>query len=1038
MKRSSLLAGSALPAMLLGLASLAAAPAHAQTAANDETSEQDQAQSQDQAIQPIPAGDEIVVTGSRIARPNLDSPVPVTSLNGEEFFETGNLSVGDTLNDLPALRSTFGQSNSTRFLGTGGLNLLDLRGLGTERTLVLQNGRRHVAGDILGSGTSVDVNTIPTDLIERVDVVTGGNSAIYGSDAIAGVVNFVLKRDYEGIQLRGQSGVSTYGDAGSYYLSGLAGTNFADGRGNIAVNFEYAHQEDFYASGRPNLKKTGGFVQVDADPATATNGSDGTPDRVYYDDIRSAIYSNGGTFLSYLGGDYFTPFLFQPDGRLVPQTGTRVGLAPFGSFIGGSGSNFREGTQMGLFPKLDRYSTNVIAHFEVSPAFEPFFEAKWVHTDSLSNASGPFFFSGGTTGSPREQFYTDNPYLNPQAREVISDYYGVSTSTVIPFTFIRNVVELSNREEATKRDTYRFVGGVRGSFNDDWNYEVSVNYGEFQEDTTILGNVNIQRFLLAIDAVDEGLASGGAANGNIVCRAQVDPSAAIAYEGAGDTAYAAAQLANDVAACQPINLFGPGNITDAARGYLLQDSWQRAKITQLVASAYVAGDTSEWFELPGGPVGFAIGGEYRRETNGFDQDEATVAGVTFYNSIPAFDFPSFEVKEAYAEIRIPLLAHTPFFEELTFSGAARVADYKGGTGTVWSYNAGVEWAPVRDLRLRASYSRAVRAPNLTELYSPLGQNYAAPPNDPCALRNIGAGSATREANCRADGVPATYDHVYLQSLPFLSGGNPDLGAEKSDSYTIGGVFEPRFLPGFSLTVDYYDITVNDVITSPTAQNIIDACYDAADLNNQFCGLFDRAGAGGGPQGEVEGQILNNSLSVVPLNYAQLKVRGIDFEVGYTADLGFGQFAGRGIYTHAIQNDQYLDPTQPDYADRLLGELGDPMDSFNVDLSLQTGGVTFGYSLRYIGKMVINNWEDWFSVQGRDPENADYADRTWYPEVFYHDVRVGIDATDKFNFYLGVDNLLDTDPPLGLTGIGGGSGIYTNRGRFFYAGFVAKF
>ncbi len=1021
--------------MLLGIAAFAAVPAQAQTAAQDDTSQDQTAD----APQSESTGEEITVTGSRIPRPNLDSPVPVTSLTGDTFYETGNLSVGDALNELPALHTTFSQANSTRFLGTGGLNLLDLRGLGTQRTLVLQNGRRHVGGDILNFGTSVDVNTIPTDLIERVDVVTGGNSAIYGSDAIAGVVNFVLKQDYEGIQLRGQSGVSSYGDAGSYYLSGLAGTNFAGGRGNVAVNFEYAHQEDFYASQRPNLRNTAGFIQVDSDPSSAVNGSDGNPDRLFYEDIRNSIYSNGGTFLSYLGGDFLTPYLFQADGTLTPQTGTRIGLPPFGSFVGGNGSNFREGTQYGLSPKLDRYSTNVIAHFEVSPAFVPFVEAKWVHTDSLSNASGPFFFSGGTTGSPREVFYTDNPYLNPQAREVISDYYGVSTTDVVPFAFIRNVVELTNREEATKRDTYRIVGGTRGSFGSNWNYEVSLNYGEFQEDTTILGNVNLQRFLLAIDAVDEGVVTTGTANGNIVCRAQVDPSAAIAYEGAANPAYAAAQLANDVAACKPINLFGAGNITDPARNYLLQDSWQRAKITQFVASAYIAGDSGDWFELPGGPIGFAVGAEYRRETNYFVQDDATVAGVTFYNSIPAYTFPSFEVKEAYAELRIPLLSHVPFFEELTFTGAGRIADYKGGTGTVWSYNAGVEWAPVRDLRLRANYSRAVRAPNLVELYSPLGQNYAQiGTNDPCALRNIGAGSATREANCRADGVPTDYDHVYQQSLPYLSGGNANLSAEKSDSYTIGGVFEPRFLPGFSLTVDYYDITVNDVISTPTTQNILDACYDAADLNNQFCALFNRAGPGGGPQGEVEGQILNNSLAVVPLNYAKLKVRGIDFELGYRADLGFGQFSGRAIYTHAIKNDQYLDPTRPDYADRILGELGDPMDAFNVDMSLQTGGVTFGYSLRYIGKMVIHNWEDWFSVQGRDPENADYADRTWYPEVFYHDARIAIDATEKFNFYLGVDNLLDTAPPLGLTGIGGGSGIYNNRGRFFYAGFVAKF
>ena len=219
--------------------------------------------------------DEVVVTGSRIARPNLESPVPVTTISSEELFQTGTTSVGDLLNDLPALRSTFSQSNSSRFLGTTGLNLLDLRGLGTQRTLVLVNGRRHVGADILSNAVSPDVNTFPTDLIDRIDVVTGGNSAVYGSDAIAGVVNFVLKKDFTGLQFRGQAGTSDEGDAGNYYGSILGGTNFMDDRGNIAFNFEFAKQDAWFASQRDAYDNQAGFVVVDSDPS----GSDGVPDR---------------------------------------------------------------------------------------------------------------------------------------------------------------------------------------------------------------------------------------------------------------------------------------------------------------------------------------------------------------------------------------------------------------------------------------------------------------------------------------------------------------------------------------------------------------------------------------------------------------------------------------------------------------------------------------------------------------------------------------------------------------------------------------
>lgn len=241
--------------------------------------------------------EEVIVTGSRIARPNLESAVPVTTVSGEELFQTGNTAMGDLLNDLPSMRTTIGQANSGRFLGTTGLNLLDLRGLGTQRTLVLVNGRRHVGGDILSNAVSPDVNTFPTDLVERIDVVTGGNSAIYGSDAIAGVVNFVLKRDFEGLQMRAQGGQSSKGDADSYYASVLAGSNFAENRGNIAVNFEYAKQQAFFASARSNLHKQRAFVVGDTDPPDAPNGSDGIPDRTFYPDVRFATLTNGGSLL---------------------------------------------------------------------------------------------------------------------------------------------------------------------------------------------------------------------------------------------------------------------------------------------------------------------------------------------------------------------------------------------------------------------------------------------------------------------------------------------------------------------------------------------------------------------------------------------------------------------------------------------------------------------------------------------------------------------------------------------------------------------
>lgn len=1013
---------------------LVSAPAFAQGQPTEETLEQEGAANDERV------GDLIVVTGTRILTPNVDSPVPVTSVTGEEFFETGQISVGDVLNELPQLRSTYSQQNSTRFLGTGGLNLLDLRGLGPQRTLVLQNGRRHVGADVMGNASSVDVNQIPTDLIERVDIVTGGSSAVYGSDAIAGVVNFILKDDYEGMQLRAQNGISKYGDANNFYVSGLAGTNFSEGRGNIAVNVEYAHQKDLYAPDRPFARQLGSYLQLDSDPVGTPNGSDGVPDRIFFNDVRYGYYADGGTYLAFDPDVGQVPYLFQPDGTLVPQTGERVDdlSFPVPLFIGGNGDNFRSGEQAGLRPRLDRFSANLIGKFEVSSAFIPFVEAKYVRTDSLSNNSGPFF----TPAYGTETFYTDNAFLTDQARNLIrtdmGDFLdgdgnpvgdGINDADQFGFLPYRTVTDLGNREEDARRETYRIVVGARGDVSDSWAYEVSANYGEFKEATSVLGNVNYQRFLLSSDAVRDP------ATGNIVCRSQINPTAAFPNPYAADAGFAAAQLANDVASCVPGNFFGVGNLSEAARNYIVQDTISRGKITQFVVSGFVSGDSGDWFELPGGPIGLVLGAEYRRETARYQQDPLVEAGQTFYNAIPTFDPPSFEVKEAFAEIRLPILADVPLAEELTVSAAGRVSDYKGSTGTTFAYNGNVQYAPISDLIIRANYSRAVRAPNLADLYSPLGANFAQNFEDPCSEIFISEGSENRVANCRADGVPEGYNYIYTNALQFLSGGNTDLKEETSDSITVGAILQPRFLPGLSLSVDYFDIQVDDVITSPTAQQIIDACYDASDLNNQFCDLFERQGPGTGPQNEIQGRILEGSLRASLLNYAKLKVRGIDTNLSYRrfVDALSATVSTRISYTHMLQNDEYLDPTDPDRADQLLLELNFPKNSVNWNLSLQRDAFTFGYQMRYIGRAVLNEYEDLFSKQGRAPENADYAEDRFYTDVFYHDVRLAFDPNDSFGFYVGVDNIGNRVPPQGLSGTTEGSGIYDVLGRYFYAG-----
>lgn len=1103
MRKLGLLGSSALRSgAIIALAAVAATPAFAE----DAVAQGDTAASQQ--------GDQsIVVTGSRIRRPNLESTVPITSIGGEQVFQTGNPNIAETLNDLPQLRSTFAQSNPGLGIGIGGLNLLDLRGLGTARTLVLVNGRRHVAADILVNAVSPDISSIPNDLIERVDVVTGGNSAIYGSDAIAGVVNFVLRRDFQGLQVRGQAGIPEFGNGGNQYGSIMYGRNFADGRGNITLHGEYARQDRIFASDIPEFRQNNSLAVVDLDtvgcavgqnPATTgclPNGSDGFPDRNFFRDLRSGtihylglvtinqrnvpnagacgnatVGNNGGTNTA--GPAFSCNYIWTPDGRLVEQTGARFGTSINAQRVGGNGQTGREGNSVSVLPFLERFNFNLLARYEFAPAFEVFLEAKWNRVNALGNNAGPSFIQTGTgesgnVGDSRERPRIDNPFINAADRVTLRNLIlnsGCNPSLTVTcpaagnlsaaditalndgsyrFVLTRNLLDVGLRDEQFQRDTMRFVGGLRGTFNDDWSYEISANYGQFREEVVTRGYIDRQRFSLAMDAGVNPI------TGQIQCRSQFDPASAFAIRRAnsGDAAANQARLAADIAACVPYNPFGAANNT-ASVNYFSVTTVQNSGLEQFVLNGFMSGDTSDWFELWGGPIRFAIGAEYRREDAFYQQDPFATNGFTNNVSIPPFQPPAFEVKEAFAEIQIPILRDRPFFHELTVSGAARVASYQGGTGTVWSYNAGVDWAPVRDLRFRGAYSRAVRAPNVSETAFPLVPNFAPGFQDPCQPNNINA-NANRAANCLTDlgaATLATFGNV-APSLGIVSGSNPNLVAETSDSWTLGAVFQPRFIPGLSLTVDYYNIAVNGIITALSAQAIVNTCYDLPDLNNIFCQQFQRNRTGAtNATGDLPGRVVTNSLISAPLNFARREREGIDFNLNYRANLGAVQLQTSVIYTHNLTISNFQDSVRPTFENRILGELGDPEDEFRWDFDLTYGGFTLGYRMRFIGPMYVNTYENFNGLNagltGATPpggDDADYSSIRKFPAVTYHDLRFewnvargnASNIARDLRFYVGVDNVLDQMPPLGNTATGLGA-IYQFRGRNFYAGFRARF
>lgn len=1025
------------------------------TTADDEPQDQQIAPNSDPAEVAAQASGDVIVTGSRIARPNLDATAPITSIGIGELTNTGNVVIGDRLNELPALRSTFSQSNSIRFIGTAGLNVLDLRGIGTARTLVVVNGRRHVTtspGD-----SSVDTNTIPTDLIDRVDIVTGGNSAIYGSDAVAGVVNFVLKRDFDGFRIRAQSAVTDEGDRPAYFVSATAGKNFAEGRGNIAVALEYAQVDALYFSDRESqYGAVRGRDQFNLTENTIGESSlgNGIPDNTFLRNVTNALISTGGAFAAgcptaaatgessaafaarraaacsglrgpaapgATGPELGRLFVFGPDGSVVNNTGLAdLRTIGSGNVISGLGSTLREVGQ--LNPGYKRYAANLLGHFDVSPAFSPFVEAKYVRIDSVQEGQATFF---------NNSFSINNPFLTAQARNSLISILAPGAQT---FTAQRFNIDFAGRGEDHKRETYRIVAGIGGTFNDDWRYEISGNYGRLETFYETRGNLLLAQYANSINAVRNTA-------GQIVCGINADVS-----------------TANDDAACVPVNLFGLGAPSATALNYFGYTSSRKEKAEQYVANAFISGDLSQLFELPGGPIGFSLGGEYRRETAYSDYDDTTQAGLTFLNAIPTFDPPALKVKEAFGELRVPLLANTKFFQELTIEAAGRVSDYNiGSTGTVFSYNVGGIWSPARGLRLRGSYARSVRAPTQADLFASPSQTFLNGLADPCGQQNIN-NNPNRVRNCAAAGVPTTqtfngitepFTNRPASGILGLNGSNPNLSEEKGTSYTFGAVFQPEFVPGLAITVDYYNITVKDAITSLAAQTIINQCYDdPSGIDNPFCQAITR-----NPNGTFGGQsnvTLANGTSVEfprtgtsflsgPFNFAKVKTSGIDGDVSYRAKFGGDiTLSLRGLVSYVIAKDNYTDIQRPDFINQQLLELGDPQWEGNLSANIDFGVFDIGYRFRYIGKQTIGTFEAQNSLQGRPPENPDQFPRTFYPDITYSDFRLGIDATDKFQFYFGVDNAFDRLPPFGLTGTGSGDAIYDNVGRRFYAGVDVRF
>ena len=983
--------GCALVALVAGSLSL---PAHAQQLPLETATQQDAPAAAPTAADAAQADDpvDIVVTGSRIARPEIDSPTPVTSYSSASLQQSGRVNVTDFLTQNPALigsSTSASQSGSTADNGAAGVNLLNLRNLGADRTLVLVDGRRHVAG--LPGTAAVDINTIPADLIERIDVTTGGASAIYGADGVSGVVNFVLKRDFEGLVARAQTGVSEYGDAGSRFFSLTGGKNFAGGRGNIALNYEFRDDDRVSSFARErtgNPLRTYGIVRDPTDiPDDPTRF-----DRVRTNNLRYADSSRGGAVDLDLDG---VPD-FNGDGGVYDRG---VNLPGTGLVQGGDSTPVA-GYQGDLQPKNRIHNVNLLSSFEVSPALRLFAQGKYTNTHSY------------TVSQPSFDFFT---YLAPDNAFLI-DRFGADAAANGALVS-RDNFDFGVRGESSKRETYRSVIGADGQISDHARYEFSYTYG--RTDSRFLStNYRISdRYFAALDAVRDPT------TGQIVCRSDLDPTANI--DPNNFDAPATTFTPGAGSGCQPLNILGEGSPSAAALGFVQADMVNFYRVQQHVVSGSISGDFGQFFELPGGPIGFALGAEYRKESSRFDPDPRVEQGELLDFSQVGPQRGSFDVKEAFGELRVPLLKDLPFANTLEFNAALRVSDYSTvGNTTTWQVS-GI-WAPVRDIRFRGGYSEAVRAPNISELYAPVSGAFSFI-DDPCDPENLPEGTQYRVANCQATLTAAglspaqiaafnpVNDPVATASLPGRTGGNRGLREETAKTWTAGVVLLPRFLPGLSITADWYNINLANAVNSPTAQQLADLCVDQPTLDNPYCSNVSRSG--------VTGYV--NDYLLQPENVAAFRTQGLDLQVAYSLNAGnLGRFNLKLVGNYLDRLD-FVPTPGAEREDQLeLPTLPAPKYAGTFDLTWTKGAVTLNYGLNYSSK-VRRFTRDQVSA------NPDIAapEYLYYRERWEHDIQASIAVEKNFSFYFGANNLTGA----GVEPTGYGPYSYSFLGRYYYAG-----
>ncbi|MGC1301707.1 MAG: TonB-dependent receptor [Caulobacteraceae bacterium] len=994
---------------------------------------------------------EVVVTGSRIPQPGLTSTSPLTVVNDQEIKLEGVTDTIDLLNQLPQTNGNFGNQPNP-LSSESGIATVNLRGLGASRTLVLQDGKRLGPGDPNIGGAS-DIDQVPVELIDRVEVVTGGASAAYGSDAVAGVVNFVMKHDFQGVQFNVQGGFDQHDnhnslmqglesqagfnspngsvvDGQAWSASAIFGANTADGKGNVEGFVSYHHLDPVTEGSRDF---SGCLLAASKTNVPSCSGSANS--NLFEDQNPGA--ANQGTDYSVLGHNF----------------------VPYGTPGTTPGALFNSSPYEYLQRQDERYQAAAFAHYQINSKVEVYNDFDFMddRTSSFIAPSGAFFGSTTTAGNPNGALSVNcnNPLLSAQQVNAICTQDGLGPNDTASLLVGRRNVEGGGRFTQSEHESFRDVIGLRGDLDDAWHYDGYAQYSRVNFSSIQGGYLSNSRMSNAVDVVN-------GPNG---------PQCA--------SATAVSQ------GCVPYNIFQDGGVTQAALNYLTLSGQEQGFTQEQVAHFDITGQLEKYgvkspFADRG--VGINVGTEYRREQLGVSPDETLqgndLAGGSG-SQLPVNG--NFDVYEVFGEVIVPIASNQPWIKDLSFDGGYRFSDYSS-VGNTESYKVSLEYAPTRDIRFRGSFQRALRAPNVNELFTSATATQAGDLGvDPCAAIGSPNSMATATlAQCLNTHVTAAqYGNGYAPSTTTpsgekgtntisqcpaaqcgaLVGGNTKLGPETSDTVSFGGVFTPRWVPGLSFSVDYYNITVKNLIGTIPGGTTLQQCLSSG--SPFFCNLIQRS-----PTGLLFGDASPTTAGFVNetnLNTGYLKTSGIDFEGNYRVRLNdlpyltnYGNIGALNFSYNGNYTAHYIIESVPG------GGSFDCAGYYGLTCSGATGGNAGGANPHFTNKlrMTYQSPYNWLaSIQWRYIGGQKYEGLASNPllsageavspfdsqrsGISYVDLSASWQIKEGLTLRASVNNVFDQDPPIFSSNVvsSGGPNSFSNYdllGRTFSFGLTADF